>query len=259
MTSATRALQAADADRLELDALVAALSARFTVVTGPKQLISRGQLDTFDRRLRAAGLRLERQQVAAGELLVLRTRGEAQTVMVPVTGLRLPALVDALPVGPIREAIAPVIDIRALVVTSEERRRVRRLDLENDDGKTVARVELDEPASAAAAPARVSVRALRGYEDQARRAARLLEDLGLYAVGDSEDDQPSSAETMSPTDRGVPARLLLTMALDGFFRALRENLPGLLDDIDTEFLHDFRVGVRRTRTTLKLPSRGWVT
>ena len=33
---------------------------------------------------------------------------------------------------------------------------------------------------------------------------------------------------------------------------MTENLPGLLDDIDTEFLHDFRVAVRRTRSTLKL-------
>jgi CHAD domain-containing protein len=33
---------------------------------------------------------------------------------------------------------------------------------------------------------------------------------------------------------------------------IRENLPGLLDDVDTEFLHDFRVAVRRTRATLKL-------
>ena len=31
-----------------------------------------------------------------------------------------------------------------------------------------------------------------------------------------------------------------------------DNLPGLLDDVDTEFLHDFRVAVRRTRSTLKL-------
>ena len=33
---------------------------------------------------------------------------------------------------------------------------------------------------------------------------------------------------------------------------MRANLPGLLDDVDTEFLHDFRVAVRQTRSTLKL-------
>ena len=50
----------------------------------------------------------------------------------------------------------------------------------------------------------------------------------------------------------MPARVLLTTALSDFLAAMRENLPGLLDDVDTEFLHDFRVAVRRTRATLKL-------
>jgi CHAD domain-containing protein len=50
----------------------------------------------------------------------------------------------------------------------------------------------------------------------------------------------------------VPAPVLLTSALNGFLVTMRENLPGLLDDVDTEFLHDFRVSVRRTRATLKL-------
>ena len=30
-------------------------------------------------------------------------------------------------------------------------------------------------------------------------------------------------------------------------RSSRDNLPGTLDDIDSEFLHDLRVAVRRTR------------
>jgi CHAD domain-containing protein len=46
--------------------------------------------------------------------------------------------------------------------------------------------------------------------------------------------------------------VLLAAALSDFLLTMRENLPGLLDDVDTEFLHDFRVAVRRTRATLKL-------
>jgi CHAD domain-containing protein len=46
--------------------------------------------------------------------------------------------------------------------------------------------------------------------------------------------------------------VLLAAALSDFLFTMRENLPGLLDDVDTEFLHDFRVAVRRTRATLKL-------
>jgi CHAD domain-containing protein len=52
--------------------------------------------------------------------------------------------------------------------------------------------------------------------------------------------------------RGTPAVELLAAALEDFRTAMRDNAPGLLDDVDTEFLHDFRVAVRRTRSTLKL-------
>jgi len=258
MTSATRTLQAASDPRLgfglglELEAIVAALSTQYTVVTGPKQFVRRARLDTFDRRLREAGLTLEHQIVATGERLVLRGPGGASPVAVPVTGLHWPALAEVLPTGPVREAIAPVTGIRALTVASDERRRVRLLELHNEDGKTVVRVELDEPVSAAAAPAQVTVRALRGYDDQARRAGRLLDNLGFHGVEQGEDREPSSAAPTAGLDRAAPANLLLTRALSQFLATMRENLPGLLDDVDTEFLHDFRVAVRRTRATLKL-------
>jgi CHAD domain-containing protein len=250
-----RALQAADEGRLELESIVTVLSAHFAVATGSKELVRRRRLDTFDRRLDVAGLTLEHQIVAvrdSGERLVLSRPDGTSTVAVPVKNLRWPALADVLPPGPVRDAIAPVIGIRALMVASDERRRVCRLDLRNADGKIVARVELDEPVSATGSPAQLTVHTLRGYEDQARRADRLLVGLGLCAVGDGGDVGSSSVHGTSVTDRSVPAVMVLKAALSEFLVTMRENLPGLLDDVDTEFLHDFRVSVRRTRATLKL-------
>ena len=251
MISATRVLQEADDGPLQLESIVKALSAQFAVSAGSKQLIRRRRLDTFDRRLRAAGLALEHQITASGEWLVL-ARADESTVVVGVKDLRWPALADVLPAGPVRDAIAAVIEIRALMVASDERRHLRRLELLNDDGKTVARVELDEPASAAAAPSQVTVLGLRGYDDQARRADRLLAALGMRVAEQGVDHEPSSAPKTSELDRGVPATVIVSAALSGFLLTMGENLPGLLDDVDTEFLHDFRVAVRRTRATLKL-------
>ena len=252
MTSATRLLQATDESRFEIEALVAALSSQYTVVTGPKQLVRRARLDTFDRRLRAAGLTLEHQIVALGERLVMGRLDGSSTVVVPVKNMRWPALADVLPSGPVRDTIAPVTGIRALMVASEENRRIRRLALQNRAGKTVVRVEVDEPASAAAAPAQLKVRTLRGYAEQARRADRLVDSLGLPIVEPSESREPNSALMASRRDREHAARVHLAAALGDFLAAMRENLPGLLDDVDSEFLHDFRVAVRRTRATLKL-------
>ena len=147
MTSATQPLQAADEGRLELDSIVDALAAKYEVAAGGKRLIRRTRLDTFDRRLRAAGLTLEHQIVASAEQLVLGRLDMSSPMAVPVKGLGWPSLAHALPSGPVRDAVIPVTGIRALMVVSDEKRHIQRLDLRNKDGKTVARVELDEPAS----------------------------------------------------------------------------------------------------------------
>ncbi|MGZ8769750.1 MAG: CHAD domain-containing protein [Aeromicrobium sp.] len=254
MTHATQVLEAADAGQFDLEVIVAALSDSFDVVTGTKQKVRRVRLDTFDRRLRAAALTLEHQTVASGERLVLGQPEGSLTVAAPSKTLRWPAQADVLPPSPVRDAIAPVADIRALMVISDEKRSMQGLDLHNEDGKTVARLELDEPAgatAAAVAPPQLTVHTLRGYEKEARRAARLLTGLGLQAVKPSGDREPDAAPPSIATDRAAPAVELLSKSLSSYLVAMRENLPGLLDDVDTEFLHDFRVAVRRTRATLK--------
>ena len=40
--------------------------------------------------------------------------------------------------------------------------------------------------------------------------------------------------------------------LTEFAAAIDDNVPGTIASIDTEFLHDLRVAVRRTRSILKL-------
>jgi hypothetical protein len=149
MSDEIRALQAADEGRLELAAIVAALFAEYAVSPGAKRLVRRRRLHTFDRRLRAAGLRLEHQTVAPGRRFALG-RPDDSTVAVPVLDQRWPGLADALP-GSVRDVIATVTGIGALVVTSDQKRRVQRLELDNKEGNTVARVKLDQPAPAALA------------------------------------------------------------------------------------------------------------
>jgi len=50
----------------------------------------------------------------------------------------------------------------------------------------------------------------------------------------------------------MPGRLALAAVLRRLLDTLEANVWGTVRDIDTEFLHDLRVSVRRTRTALKL-------
>jgi CHAD domain-containing protein len=250
MTRAIRTLQTAHDDPLDLEAITAALSKRFRVTTLPVKAVRRARLDTFDHKLRAAGLTLQHQTGGDGDVLLLA--GGDTALSEPVERLRWPALAEVLPAGRLRELTAPVTGIRALIAMSQESRRLRRLDLLNEDGKTVARVDVDEPGSPTVGPAQLTVRTLRGYEDQAQRAARLLTEAGLRPPRRRVTRDHDLTLEQAMADRDAPATLLLATGLKGGLATMRNNLPGLLDDVDTEFLHDFRVAVRRTRSTLKL-------
>ena len=254
MRGEPRRLQASDGGPFDVEPVVRALGRRFAVTPGTARVVQRTRLDTFDRRLRAAGLSLEHDATRGDRMLVLDRPGGTSATQ-PVSGLRFPALADALPAGPVRDQVAEVAGVRALMVIDEEKRRVRRIELRNGDGKTVVRLEVDEPAGRQTSrPATVTVRELRGYGDQASRAVGLLTGLGLRAAIDVDE---SGAEVTAPkgVDRDAPALDLLAPSLTGFLQAINDNLPGLLADVDTEFLHDLRVAVRRTRATLKLGRR----
>ncbi len=252
MTIPIRTLWAGEGGRIEPATIVTALSARYVVATASRQLVRRVCLDTFDQRLRTAGLSLEHQRMDSGERVVVGRTGPASPLVAPAKELHWPAHADVLPDGPVREAVAGVAGIRALMVVSDEKWRMSLLELHNEDGKIVVRIELDEPVSAGAGPARLTVLTLRGYDKQGRQATRILTGLGLRAFEPGEDRESVGAKPKAKVDSAVPASVLLTIALQDFSAAMRANLPGLLDDVDTEFLHDFRVAVRRTRSALKL-------
>ncbi len=260
-----------------LPAALAALSQAFTVTREASAPGARRRtwLDTFDWRLYRAGLMLEFEQARrGGRLLLSRADGTPQAEQ-PVTGWppRRPAL--DLPPGPVRDRIMVLISPRALlpIVRAVSRASVARLL--NDDGKTVARLVADRITVTAVAPGltaagtttelplRLAVTAVRGYPAQASKASALLAGVpgashasqsvftaALTALGRHPAGYTSGVDAEITASMPAPvavARLLLRL-LD----TLEQNVDGVLRDIDTEFLHDLRVAVRRTRSAVKL-------
>jgi CHAD domain-containing protein len=248
-------LQEAEGGPITPEAVAAALSSEFSVGFGSPSVVRGADLDTFDRRLGAAGFSLHHLSDSVGQRLVLIAPDARTPLTMPIAKVRWPALVTDLPAGAIREALAPLATIRALMVLDEQVHRIRRGELRNEYQKIVARLELVEQATGAtAAPARLIVQPLRGYGGETRRAVRLLVAAGLRPVRPVRDDpKRGDADVRQvPIDRSAPATVLLVAEWSAYLAAMRANLPGVLDDVDTEFLHDFRVAVRRTRSTLKL-------
>jgi CHAD domain-containing protein len=240
---------------VEVDAIAAALRPRFTVVAGEQAAVSRTTwLDTFDWRLHSAGISL---QYADGGPLIMQFPDGAR-LQAPLTGVKWPAQAHDLPTGPIRDALAPLIAPRALmpvVTVHSAAHEARVLDAEE---KTVARLlteSVDDGTS------QLRIQPLRGYDSAGDRIARLLSRIdGFSAVSTTPYDLALTHADRHPTNGSGPAQLraetlaavAIAEMLAGFAAAIEDNVPGTIASIDTEFLHDLRVAVRRTRSILKL-------
>jgi CHAD domain-containing protein len=269
----------AEGEDSSLVAVRGELSTAFTVRQEPGAAGSgmhrRTWLDTFDWRLYKAGLTLRFEQARRGGRLVLSQADGTPQAEQPVTRWpRRPGLAEDLPPGPVRDRILVLTSPRALLPIVKAASTVSVNRLLNADGKTVARLVADRvtvtaptPTTAggttAELPPRLAVAEVRGYPGQARKAAGLLASMpgvshasqsvfiaALTALGRHPADYASGVDAEITATMPGPvavARLLLRL-LD----TVELNVDGVLRDIDTEFLHDLRVAVRRTRSAIKL-------
>jgi CHAD domain-containing protein len=230
-------------------------------------------LDTFDWRLYRAGLELEYEHAARGANKggrLLLSKDEVPQAEQPVDNWRRdrPHLADDLPAGPVRDQIVKLASPRALLPVATAAGPISVTRLLNADGKTVARLVVDHPAvtrdgQTVWLPARLAIAEVRGYPGQARKAARLL--AGVHGVGAARSSafldvvqalglNPGgySNSVHAEITARTPAPVAVATVLLGLLDTLEQNVDGVLRDIDTEFLHDLRVAVRRTRSGIKL-------
>jgi CHAD domain-containing protein len=244
---------------------------------GAPGTVRRTWFDTFDWRLYHAGLLLEYVPARrGGELRLAGFASPDQSLASqPVTGWRPsgPHPVTDLPDGPLAARIGSVVFPRALLPAVTVSSTVTVTRLLNDDGKTVARLVLDRPVvtpgeqrslrSSRSLLPRLAVTEVRGYPGQARRAIRVVAQapgiepadgavLGAALAALGRCPGEVSNKVAAPAGEAMPAAEAVAVILLSLLDTMEINVGGVLRDIDTEFLHDLRVSVRRTRVALKL-------
>jgi CHAD domain-containing protein len=255
-----------------LAGVLEALGSAFGVVpdrSGKPAASRRTWLDTFDWRLHRAGLTLEYAgRPRGGELLLSGTAANSASppiavsppstansansassassasaatpadtapISQPVIGWQAtrPHLMSEVPDGPVASRIGDLVAPRALLPVVTVTSTTTTYRLLNEDGKTVARLLIERtsipgPHPAPLAP-RLAITEVRGYAGDARSAARIL----VAAPGVTPAATPAYEEALRAVGR-------------------RPGDYSNKTDTDTEFLHDLRVSVRRSRSAMKL-------
>ena len=167
-----------------------------------------------------------------------------------------------------RDRLAGLLEERALLPVVCVRSTVRSLAVLNGDDKTVVRLALEGGEAVlgrgrrVALEPRLTVEPVLGYDrDHARTLRVLRERLGFRPAAQPLFDEAAVSAGRRPEGVSSKPRVALARgtrtdeAAAAVLARLREiaeaNVPGTLDDLDTEFLHDMRVSIRRARSVLR--------
>ncbi|MFV9676773.1 MAG: CHAD domain-containing protein, partial [Methanosarcinales archaeon] len=157
------------------------------------------------------------------------------------------------------------LDVRALLPFLTFVQRCEKRHILNKDEKTVLLIYLDElnlkGDVASTEPIRtVTLDPVRGYENEFRGFHQFLERLKVAEPSENLFDRMLKQTRRKPGDYSSKVKVALTGDMGGsaatrqiliyLLNVMKQNEDGVIRDIDTEFLHDFRVSGRRTRSAL---------
>ncbi|HHH40253.1 MAG TPA: CHAD domain-containing protein [Sedimenticola sp.] len=248
--------------------VLAALRSEFDLEIEPEHTVTITFYDTFDWRLYQAGTQLRRESRGRERQLVWAGLDAERTLGTLNLEGEMPRFAWDFPAGTLREGLEPLLAARALLPLVEVKSRQRVLRMLDDEEKTVLRLVLEAQEGREAGKAdpvplegRLRVCPVRGYHKPWRRMLRFLEEgLELAPLEGNLLDETLAAVGRRPMDYtsklnfrfkpGMPAQQAAREIHLHLLDTIETNLNGTRLDLDSEFLHDLRVAVRRTRSAL---------
>lgn len=223
-------------------------------------------LDTFDWRLFNQGFLLV-CDFLNGAIRTTWQSCETAEILGVMLSEKVPEFVDDFPTGRIQRILEPILEMRALLAQSKLQCQQHRLHLKNKQNKIVLRLSIESCATedrngdTKKLSSRVYLDPVRGYDKAFSEVSALLKERldlqppannllvsALSRVGRYPRDYTSKFDLrLEPSMRADSA---IRIILRQLFSTLERNEDGTLNDTDSEFLHDFRVAVRRTRALL---------
>lgn len=245
---------------LEADILLADLGRTFPLTAEQPRRTTATWFDTFDWRLYSRGILLYHDRTA-WRLLNRDLAEEVAALDAP--GQDGWGFCQEFPVSRVRSLLEPLLAERRLLrLFSNETTTIDGRIL-NGDGKTVAQV-MAETHQIGSEPAIATIRLqeVRGYGRDFDEVSDFFSNYGIreqvnpyffFAQGVRSNGRSPldyTAKFRPALRPEMTARQAMVTVYSDLLATMRRNEAGVIEDLDTEFLHDFRVAVRRTRSGL---------
>ena len=265
MRSSCRFIVLAEA---RLDDVLAEVRRHVDLRAEPSTPRVRRYFDSFDWRLYNAGTVFYQETSGKKSHLHWERLGDERPKHV-LAASEAPRFAEDLPPGRFRDDLVPVLEHRALLPLAEVRYRHGLFNGLDANEKTVARLVVEENAKVSNATpgkrtplsATLHLLPLKGYGDAYKDLYKILRRQPGLAPADDHPLLPAlqalgrtpgdTAPKQNPVlDPEMRADAAVKQILHALLDTVEGNEPGVREDLDSEFLHDFRVAVRRTRSVL---------
>jgi CHAD domain-containing protein len=235
---------------------------RYTTVAEPLANVDLHFYDTFDWRLYRRGLVLCRDEKTYS-LLSREATEPLFTVLCNANAK--PRFWQDFPPGPLRNQLSSHLGIRALLHLTSIRKRIQAFWVVNQQRQSVLKIALEnvwsvhrsEPIFLQKA---LVIQPIANFRKELQDLRDQMRSLGIEKEASDEfllalatiDMEPGaySSKIKVKLEPEMPARLAACKILQQLLQTIQQNEKGICLDIDTEFLHDFRVAVRRTRSAI---------
>jgi CHAD domain-containing protein len=208
--------------------------------------------DSFDWRLYSEGMVCE----FVKSTLTLKTI-KNDTVIASVEVNKVPRFSQQFEQEQLRQQLEPILEMRALLPVCTVAYKCHQLNIVNDHKKTVLRLFIEEHEQI---KHRLLLQTIKGYDHEAETVIHLLSQLGLIAS--TEPVLLAALKQQGRKANNYSSKLAIQLTADMradvackiiyscLLKTIKANEQGTIADTDSEFLHDFRVAVRRTRSAL---------
>ena len=248
-------------DRFNVQRFIRELAQQFHIKRGNAVAETFTIYDTFDWRLYNKSLVL----YVSGNKLFLRKLANIDIIN-SAEFTTFPVFIWNFPDGKLKNRLAPIVKMRALLKLTEFNCRSTIYSILNKDEKTVARlvhveIRSSRTKNAPVLATHIWLKPIKGYPKYERSLTKRLKEAGLktklmddlfFKVLEAADKKPGdySAKIDIQLDPEMTSDEATKKVLRFLLGIIKINQAKLDKDLDTEFLHEFRVAIRRTRSVL---------
>lgn len=241
---------------LTTENLITELSSKLKVQLVSQNYALKTYYDSFDWRLYSGGILCELNQSKSTSRLILKDSQTDKTLASAALDA-VPSFASGFDNVKIRKLVSPLLEMRALLPITTLDYTLYKLNILNNDGKTVLRIFIE---AYDLIQSRIVLEPIKGYDKALVQVRKILEQMEVKPTKNSVLVDALKTQGRKPKD--YSSRLNIELAPDiradvavkyifsHLLKAIKINEQGTIANTDSEFLHDFRVAVRRTRSGL---------